>query len=58
VYVPSHHSDASFYLAVKRGVPAHHWNFGNMPALPHVTEAEVTQIIAYVRWLQRQAGIH
>jgi mono/diheme cytochrome c family protein len=56
VYVPSHHSDASFYLAVKQGVRAHHWNFGNMPALPHVTDAEVTQIIAYVRKLQQQAG--
>jgi mono/diheme cytochrome c family protein len=57
VYVPSHHSDASFYLAVKQGVRAHHWLFGNMPALPHVTDAEVTQITAYVRWLQQQAGV-
>jgi mono/diheme cytochrome c family protein len=57
VYVPSHHSDASFYLAVKQGVRAHHWLFGNMPAMPHVTEDEVTQIIAYVRWLQQQAGM-
>ena len=58
VYVPSHHSDASFHLAVKQGVRAHHWNFGNMPALPHVAEAEVTQIIAYVRWLQQQAAVY
>jgi mono/diheme cytochrome c family protein len=57
VYVPNHHSDASFYLAVKQGVRAHHWNFGNMPALPHVTDAEVTQITAYVRRLQQQAGV-
>jgi mono/diheme cytochrome c family protein len=57
VYVPSHHSDASFYLAVKQGVRAHHWNFGNMPALPHVADAEVTLITAYVRWLQQQAGV-
>jgi mono/diheme cytochrome c family protein len=57
VYVPSHHSDASFHLAVKQGVRAHHWNFGNMPAMPHVTDAEVTHITAYVRWLQQQAGI-
>jgi mono/diheme cytochrome c family protein len=57
IYVPSHHSDASIYLAVKQGVRAHHWTFGDMPALPQVTEGEVTQIIAYVRWLQRQAGI-
>jgi mono/diheme cytochrome c family protein len=57
VYAPSHHSDASFYLAVTQGVRAHHWLFGNMPALPHVTEDEVTQIIPYVRWLQQQAGV-
>lgn len=57
VYAPSHHSDASFYLAVTQGVRAHHWLFGNMPALPHITEDEVTQIIPYVRWLQQQAGV-
>jgi mono/diheme cytochrome c family protein len=57
VYVPSHHSDASFYLAVKQGVRAHHWLFGNMPALPHVTDDEIAQIIPYVRWLQQQAGV-
>jgi mono/diheme cytochrome c family protein len=57
VYVPSHHSDASFYLAVQQGVRAHHWLYGNMPALAHVTQDEVAQIIAYVRWLQEQAGI-
>jgi cytochrome c len=34
VYVPNHHSDESFYLVVKQGVRAHHWNFDNMPALP------------------------
>jgi mono/diheme cytochrome c family protein len=57
VYVPRHHSDASFYLAVKQGVRAHHWNFGDMPALPHVTDAEVTQITAYVHWLQQHAEV-
>jgi hypothetical protein len=44
-------------LAVKQGVRAHHWLFGNMPAMPHVAEDEVMQIIAYVRWLQEQARI-
>jgi hypothetical protein len=56
-YVPNHHSDASSYRAVKQGVRAQHWNFSNMPALPHVTDAEVTQITAYVRRLQQQAGV-
>jgi mono/diheme cytochrome c family protein len=57
VYAPSHHSDVSFFLAVKQGVPAHHWQFGNMPPIPQVTQDEVTEIILYVRWLQEQAGV-
>ena len=57
VYEPGHHGDASFHLAVRRGVVAHHWRFGNMAPLPHVTESEVDEIIGYIRWLQRQAGI-
>ena len=31
IYEPSHHADAAFVLAAKRGVTQHHWNFGNMP---------------------------
>jgi mono/diheme cytochrome c family protein len=57
IYAPSHHSDESFYLAVQQGVRAHHWRFGNMPPLPEVTRDEVTQITAYVRWLQQQEGV-
>lgn len=57
IYAPSHHSDDSFYLAVQQGVRAHHWRFGNMLPIPEVTQDEVTQIIAYVRWLQQQSGV-
>jgi mono/diheme cytochrome c family protein len=56
-YVPSHHGDAAFRFAVQRGVAAHHWRFGDMPPQPQVQERELEEIIAYVRWLQRQAGI-
>jgi mono/diheme cytochrome c family protein len=56
-YVPSHHGDAAFRFAVERGVAAHHWRFGDMPPQPQVTPAEVEEIVAYVRWLQREAGI-
>lgn len=56
-YVPSHHADAAFRFAVARGVAAHHWRFGDMPPQPLVTDAEMTGIIAYVRWLQRDAGL-
>jgi mono/diheme cytochrome c family protein len=57
IYAPSHHSDASFFLAVNQGVRAHHWQFGGMPPIPEVTQGELTDIILYVRWLQEQAGI-
>jgi len=57
IYAPGHHADVAFLLAVKNGVRAHHWTFGNMPALPAVDEGQVTNIVAYVRWLQLQAGI-
>jgi mono/diheme cytochrome c family protein len=57
IYAPNHHNDHAFYQAVKQGVRAHHWRFGNMPAIPAVTEEDVAQIIAYVRWLQEQAGV-
>ncbi len=56
-YAPGHHADAAFELAVRQGVPAHHWRFGNMPPQPHVSQEETQRITAYVRWLQRQAGI-
>ena len=57
VYAASHHGDASFFLAVKQGVRAHHWQFGDMPPLPDVTTDQVAEIILYVRWRQAQAGI-
>jgi mono/diheme cytochrome c family protein len=58
VYEPGHHSDQAFYLAVRNGVAAHHWRFGNMPAQPQVSESELAAIVAYVRWVQREVGIH
>jgi mono/diheme cytochrome c family protein len=57
VYEPSHHADIAFQRAVAMGVPSHHWRFGNMPPIPGVDEGQVARITAYVRWLQRQAGI-
>lgn len=58
VYHPNHHADAAFVLAVKRGVPQHHWSFGNMPPVPDVGERTLQQIITYVRDLQKANGIY
>jgi cytochrome c len=57
IYEPSHHADAAFQLAATRGVRAHHWTFGNMPPIRGVDSAGVAAVTAYVRWLQRKAGI-
>ncbi len=57
IYEPNHHADIAFYRAPELGVRAHHWKFGDMPRIPGVTKDDLTQIIAYIRWLQKQAGI-
>lgn len=57
IYEPSHHGDMAFLLAVKNGVRAHHWRFGNMPPVEGLTDGEVSMIVAYVRELQRANGI-
>lgn len=57
IYEPSHHGDAAFVLAARNGSKQHHWQFGDMPAQPQLTEAQVKAITAYVRALQRDAGI-
>jgi mono/diheme cytochrome c family protein len=57
VYEPGHHGDAAFELAVRNGVRAHHWRFGDMPPQPGVPPAAVADIVAYVRWVQRERGI-
>lgn len=56
-YEPGHHSDMAFLLAVRRGVRAHHWRFGNMPPVPGLSDADVRAVIDYVRALQRANGI-
>lgn len=56
-YEPSHHSDMAFVLAAKNGVRAHHWNFGNMPAVEGLTDGDVKMIARYIRELQVENGI-
>jgi mono/diheme cytochrome c family protein len=59
IYEPSHHGDMAFVMAARNGVRAHHWPFGDMPPVPtHLTDAEITTIITYVRELQRANGIN
>ncbi len=57
IYEPNHHGDAAFQRAATLGVRAHHWQFGDMPRVEAVKPDDVDQIVKYVRWLQKQAGI-
>lgn len=57
IYEPSHHGDQAFAVAVAKGVRAHHWTFGDMPPQPAMTRADLRNVIAYVRELQRANGI-
>ena len=58
VYEPSHHGDESFQRAASLGVRAHHWSFGDMPAVEGLTRGDVTMIVGYIRELQRANGIN
>jgi mono/diheme cytochrome c family protein len=57
IYEPNHHADVAFYRAPELGVRAHHWNFGDMPKIPGVSREDLTQIISYIRWLQKEARV-
>lgn len=57
IYRAAHHADAAFALAVQRGVPAHHWRFGDMPPQRGMPPGEIETITRYVRELQRANGI-
>jgi hypothetical protein len=41
---------------VINGVQAHHYGFGDMPAIPAVSEDDFTRILAYIRETQRTEG--
>lgn len=58
IYEPSHHGDESFQRAAAFGVQSHHWPFGNMPPVKGINRAEVSQIIRYIREVQKAHGIY
>lgn len=56
VYEPNHHGDDSFRSAIVNGVRQHHWNFGDMAAIPDLDADEIDDIIAFVRAEQERLG--
>ncbi len=57
IYHPGHHADGAFYAAAKRGSRQHHWQFGNMPPVDGIEDADINAIVAYIRELQSANGI-
>lgn len=57
IYEPGHHQDFAFRNAIRNGVMAHHWQFGNMPPVPGLSDDDIARLICYVRELQRANGI-
>lgn len=58
IYEPNHHGDTAFFRATQNGVRSHHWPFGDMPPVEGLTRADVSNIVAYIRELQRENGIN
>ena len=56
VYEPGHHGDGAFVLAVTRGAPEHHWDFGPMPQVSGLDLDDIAAITAYVRSVQEAEG--
>lgn len=57
IYRPGHHSDAAFFLAARLGARSHHWDFGDMPPVEGITDAQVAAIVEFIRARQAEAGI-
>lgn len=56
VYEPNHHGDDSFRSAILNGAQQHHWNFGDMAAIPGLDDDQIDEVIAYIRSEQERQG--
>lgn len=57
VYEPGHHTDGGFRAAIEQGSRAHHWNFGDMPPVPGLSDEEIDAVIAFIRDQQEEHGL-
>lgn len=57
IYRSTHHSDMSFFYAIRKGTRQHHWRFGDMPPVPGLSDQDVVDVTAYVRREQQKKGI-
>ena len=57
IYHPGHHGDAAIASAALNGARAHHWPYGDMPPVEGISEAQIRDIIAFIREVQHANGI-
>lgn len=57
LYAPPELGDQDVANAITEGVAQQHWEFGPMPGTPGLGSQEVADLVAYVRALQRDAGL-
>lgn len=57
-YESGHHADFAILRAVRQGVKAHHWTFGDMASVKGLTDADIAAITRNLRELQRANGIN
>ena len=48
---------ATWLSPKRRGSQAHHWGFGDMPTVAGVSDADLADIIAFIRETQKANGI-
>ncbi len=58
LYHPGHHTDETFWRAIRSGSPQHHWSFGNMKPVEGVEDQHVPMIIQFVREIQKANEIY
>lgn len=56
VYEPNHHGDDAFRSAIVNGAQQHHWNFGDMAAIPGLDDTQIDAVINFVRTEQERQG--
>ena len=51
------HADVAFKRAIQGGVRPHHYRFGAMPPIDELDTKDIDAVVAYVRWMQKAAGL-
>lgn len=57
LYAPEVFTDVAIQVALRMGVRAHNWDFGNMPQIQGLTLRDEAAIVNYIREMQQANGI-